>query len=164
MMILYRKFKTLFLVWNYYDFIPEVQESPTGLKQWWFLCFVILCLIRTSRFHISTVESTRKVTYRWAIYLVWKECNWWTWSKKRNECDFVELKGSKKHAEVKQASEVDAFRKIRSRDEGIWLENSKGIPVRRGSYTLLNRFLMHWFCCPRGDIKKSGGDNLCRAL
>ena len=77
----------------------------------------------------------------------------------------VQLKGSKRHAETKEVFQVDAFRKIRSCDGTIWLEHSKGIPVQRGSYTLLNRFLMHWFCRPRGDIKKSGEEifvNLCK--
>ena len=85
--------------------------------------------------------------------------------KKRNECDFVELKGSKRHVEIRDEFEVDTFRKIRSSAVGIWLEKSKGIPVQRSSYTLLNRFLMHWFCRPRGDIKKSGEEifvDLCK--
>ena len=132
---------------------------------------MILCPLRTSRFHISTVESLEKSLT--AGQYIWfeksttsgLELNPRHFEKKRNEYDFVELKGSKRHVEIKEAFEVDAFRKIRSRDEGIWLENSKGIPVRRGSYTLLNRFLMHWFCCPRGDIKKFGEEifvDLCK--
>ena len=101
---LHQKSKRLFVGWNHDDFIPEFQEFLPGLKQWGFYASWFCAQFELVDFIYHRLKALEKSLttgqYIW-FETSGLELNPRHFEKKRNECDFVELKGSKRQMRLK---------------------------------------------------------------